>query len=75
MRLAAALAVAAATRVAVFAAAVSQPDRFVTKDSHEYDALARHLGDAYVHGRLLELALRRRPVSRVPRGGVRRVRA
>lgn len=61
MRLAVALAVATATRVAVFAVAVRQPERFVTKDSREYDALARHFDAAYVHGHPLALSLLRPP--------------
>jgi 4-amino-4-deoxy-L-arabinose transferase-like glycosyltransferase len=61
MKLAAALAVALATRLAVFAVAVSDPSRFVTKDSHQYDALARHFGAAYVHAHPLALSLLRPP--------------
>jgi 4-amino-4-deoxy-L-arabinose transferase-like glycosyltransferase len=61
VRLAAALAVAVATRVAVFAVAVQHPARFVTKDSLQYDALARHFDSAYVHGHLLALTLLRPP--------------
>jgi 4-amino-4-deoxy-L-arabinose transferase-like glycosyltransferase len=61
MKLVAALAVAVATRVAVFASAVSDPTRFVTKDSQQYDALARHFGAAYVHAHPLALSLLRPP--------------
>jgi 4-amino-4-deoxy-L-arabinose transferase-like glycosyltransferase len=61
MRLAVALAAAIATRVTVFALAVGEPSRFVTKDSVEYDTLARHFGSAYVHGHPLALSLLRPP--------------
>jgi 4-amino-4-deoxy-L-arabinose transferase-like glycosyltransferase len=61
VRLAIALGVATITRVAVFAVAVRHPARFVTKDSHEYDALARHFDSAYVHAHPLALSLLRPP--------------
>lgn len=57
------LALAAATRLIVFAVAVQAPSRFMTEDSFQYDLLARRFGDAYVHlhARLLDLSLLRPP--------------
>ena len=59
----AALAVATLTRTLLFLVSVSHPDRFLTKDSFEYDALARHFSAAYVHahGHLFDLSLVRPP--------------
>lgn len=59
-----ALAIAIATRVLVFALAVRDPNRFITKDSLQYDALAHSFTEAYVHarhGRLFDLSLLRPP--------------
>jgi 4-amino-4-deoxy-L-arabinose transferase-like glycosyltransferase len=59
-----ALALATLLRVVVFALADSDPGRFVTKDSLEYDELARRFGAAYVQARperLLDLSLLRPP--------------
>ena len=59
-----ALAVAAALRLVVFALAVREPARFVTKDSLEYEALGHHWTTAYVdthRGHLFDLSLLRPP--------------
>lgn len=61
MKLAVALGAATATRVAVFALAVRHPSRFLTEDSYQYDALARHFDSAYVHAHPLALSLLRPP--------------
>ena len=55
---------AAVTRLTLFLVADADPSRFVTKDSTEYNALARHFVTAYVdsrHGRLFDLSLSRPP--------------
>jgi 4-amino-4-deoxy-L-arabinose transferase-like glycosyltransferase len=56
--------VAACTRIAVFLVADSHPSRFLSPDAVQYDRLARHFLDAYVHARrgsLFDLSLLRTP--------------